>query len=742
MNNLDNIIDSLKAEITDIYLKINKGDTLYSILDTYELYNINMIKYIKSKDLQTFIFWFNMIKFTINSNNPSKEYLEQELNNDSDNNEQFTSYVVKFIFKNLILYDNIEPSFVENNDSLNIFIDPNENRESDIDPDKRFRLNDSQQQVLDYYNSRGLKNGIICHATGTGKTICAFITMGKIINNSIDDNKTIFLLCNYINILRQTFYDSNDVFDYKLFRNLNKIGVFNLWLYDIYDLTDIKKRDNIIKNINNIKKSTNNKIFIINSQYIANEPRNRFMSLPIPDLIIFDECHCITAHNTYKLLSYYANDRTKIIGLSATPIRNLKSDINYDKLKHIFSEDGNDINLISSYENIKAIIKGDILNIEIFWFEALLNDTSTNNKINEQNIDNCIRTICQVLNKMVNKKLLLWCGTIEHTKNMYKHLIQKLSDYGINAIEYAEGQNYDDNDIIPIFIDHSKVDDLSIYKKFKPLKNGIIVCADKYREGSDIKYLGCVTMADFVKNKSSLVFIQCIGRVQRKGTDKSVGYVIDHIDVSSTQQNKINDIVKKIIGYYNDFFSNTSSNNNIVQQYSDILKRFNFTEFADQKIIVLKLNDELNMKIHTGIININFNIIEEQFNNTIIQQFAETNKLSQDDILKLEYEHFKIKNENFCIHTDIEYGQRVLEFKLVPEPKIKYANCWKNWYDYLGINTSIYPETITEWKNKCKLLRVRTEERYKNICKKEKLPLMPNELYGSHFTNIDEELNV
>ena len=741
MNNLDSLIDHLKSEINCIYDKINDGASLMSIAEFNESYNMKMLKFIKSKDIQYFIFWFDMTKMMIIQNTYTRLTLEAELINDPYGCEDITSYLLKYIYNNLTVYSEIE--FEEEGIDICPFkmnIDVNENKElSELE--LQFALNDSQNLVKDFYQNNGLQSGIICHATGTGKTNCEFITMGCSVNNKI-----IFLLCNYVDIIKQTFYDKNNKFNYSLFRSLKNIGIFDVWSYDIYNLTNIRKRDLIVKNISTIMLNQRKKIFLINSQYIANGSK-RYKLLPYPDLIVFDECHCITAHNTFELLSYFKRSETKIVGLSATPIRNLKSDTNYDKLRYIFSELNDEINIISNYENVKAIIKGDILNIEIFWFEALLNEKAIQNKNNETNINNCIKQIAHVLNLMPYKKLLIWCGTIEFTDKMYLELCNKLSNYGINnAIKYEDGLNIDDN-MIPIFKDHSQINDYTTYEKFKPLKNCIIVCADKYREGSDIPFLGCVVMGDFSKKKSSLVFIQCIGRAQRKERDapeKQIAYVIDHIDVSDTQQNKIKDIVNKIIGYYNDFFSNTISMNDVqdlLQKYRTILTRYDFKQLANENIILVSLNENFKIKIHTGIINVNFQHIEQEFTQEINRQFKEENNLSEDDILRLEYSTFKIKNQrDFLIETDAEYLTRIEEFNLEPDPKSKYGIHWINWYDYLGIDISGYPATKNAWLSKCKEHRIRDEKRYKNICVNKNLPSMPQELYEP-FTNIDDELN-
>ena len=733
MNNLDELIKNLLSEVRDIYEKINDNVPLSALLEIYDSYNKKMLVFIKSRDLQYFILWFNMIKPMIESENYTRMALENDLQQKDVNNcEYLTSYFLKYIYNNRINSD-IPKEKQECQYKIKI------EEYNKQDKQDNFALNDSQKQVKEYYNNYNVDNGIICHATGTGKTICEFITMGHTVNHKI-----IFLLCNYIDIINQTFYDRNNKFNYALFSNLRNIGIFNVWDYDIYNLST-GKRDAIMRNIDNIKQNLRNKIFLINTQYIAHTTK-RYEKLPKPDLIIFDECHCITANNTYDILTYFKNPNTKMVGLSATPIRYLKSDANYDKLRNIFSKTGENINVISNYENVKAIIKGDILNIEIFWFEAHI---TSNAKNDEDNIMNCIKQISNVMQLMHYKKLLLWGGTIKFAVKLYKTLLDKLPSLykSHKIIEYEDNMKITENDI-PVFLDHSLItgkNGFELYDKFRPLKHCIIVCAEKYREGSDIPYLGCVALGDLAKNKSPLVFIQCIGRAQRKERDapeKQIAYVIDHIDTADTPQHRVKSTVDKLIGYYNDFYTKSlhaESNQDLLQKYKIMMSRYDFKKLADSNIILVSLNDEFKIKIHASEINIKMQDIELEFTQKITRQFKEEHNLQDKDLLQLEYDTFRMKNkEDYNIGTDIEYNTKVETLNLVPNPRIKYNSIWKNWYDYLGIDTSAYPQTVEEWRNYCKIFGITSKNEYETKAQLYPMPLMPQELY-INFGNIYNE---
>jgi superfamily II DNA/RNA helicase len=300
-----------------------------------------------------------------------------------------------------------------------------------------------------------------------------------------------------------------------------------------------------------------------------------------------------------------------------------------------------------------------------------------------------------VCDYLPNKKILIWCGTIARAKHMYQLLINDNTSVNIFGSD--------------IFIDHSEQtnNDSNSYKKFKSLEsNCIMVCADKYQTGSDIEYLDCVVFADMIHNKSQIVFIQCIGRVQRLGYNKTIGYVIDHYDSNNvTYQTKISDVINKLITYYWEFYTNSmNSDTNFPHQtafqlYNHILSTYKFVISNDEQkgLIKLCLNQNLTINIHTGLNNIVLNDVKIQFKSKIANHIKNEQKLDIDDILRFEYKAFGLSNIDFFeIFTKQEYMTKILTFHLEPHPETIYAKIWTNWYDYLNISTTSYPSDINE----------------------------------------------
>ena len=670
--------------------------SLIDILTKYEDFNIKMLNFIKSKDKK----YFELLdKYIINElkKDISKSIIKQSLISNITNIQ-----LLDFIIDNCII-----PIINVFNDIFRITLDKSELYQ----PTKPLILNQSQNQVLDYYKTNSVCSGIIAHATGTGKTNCIYITMG------FNEPNIIFILCTYKTILQQLLYNITDkqyTLDYEKFRQLKYANIFNIWNYDIYNLADdITDRKELIKSLPNINKSSNKKIFLINPQFIT--LKNRYKLLPIPNLIIHDECHCITASGTFKFLSYFVEYNIPIIGLSATPIRYIKKSDNYDKIQNIYTS-----NIISNYENIKAIINGDILNIEFFWFDVKLN-----NKKSKSNIDNLINKILQIYDRLPNKKILIWCGTISHTEFIF----EIFNNHPILKTLFNN-----------ILIDHSQISEpeTNAYFTFKTSKEkSILICAEKYREGNDIEYLDTIIFADLVQNKSDVPFIQSIGRVQRKGYNKTIGYVIDHYE-KLKEKPKSEFIINKLIKYYYEFFFHSSKKNynekiNIaLNEYEQIFKNISFNYSENDSVINIKIIDDLYIKIHLNIDQEDFDNIEFKFDTKIKEHVIKEHNLQQNEILKLEYEMFKICNQVYKIKTKSEYKTRINEFNYINNPEIKYKNIWINWYDYLGIDTSIFLKK-DEWRIKYKQLKVDNYNDYlykvssQNI---KDMPLMPDELYN------------
>ena len=721
MATLEQRIAFSKNEINGIIKMFDSGYKMNKILEKYQDFSPAVINFIKDKGKSILNKWFDVIPYYINELKYNREQIiKDQMNNLKNFNRQFISLMLdQIIVEDIppVIQEVKEPEIEQFVDDYKIKLDKNELHL----PNEELSFFNSQKQVKKYFDDNGLTSGLICHATGTGKTYCIYLAMSYNMEKERTNTSCMFIFCYYKTILNQTFY-KNKKFDYEVFRKFAMKNLINIWNYDIYDLTDDDMRKNTMKNIESIKKNKSNKIFLINPHFVIAENNEKYLQLPIPDVIIHDECHSITAPNVYKFLKYFKQNNSKIIGLTATPIRYVKKQENFDRLGEIYSINNRDINVISTYDNITAIINRDILTVEIFWYEV--GDTEKT----QENIDSCINCIQSVQRYLPNKKILIWGGTIEHSDNIFDSLQNKLD--------------------FDIYKDHSKNDEehSEDYENYKPLQEGILVCANKHREGSDIPYLSLIVFADLVETKGELPFIQCLGRVQRIGYNKTVGYVIDHYNKNKNGKSCANNIVSKLIKYYYQFFSKITYNNDedsshkhiqLIEDYKDILNKYELIQ--EQSVILIKLKDGLHIKIHTNISNEEFSNLTTNFRNSVIENIVENQQLAELEILNFEYKAFQINNKDiYKIKTDVEYYEKINEFNLEPDPKTKYSTIWKNWYDYLGIDVSVYPLTKNVWIDECKRLGIKNTEQYYDMIKDmNDMPHMPQELYNIKHINIE-----
>ena len=108
---------------------------------------------------------------------------------------------------------------------------------------------------------------------------------------------------------------------------------------------------------------------------------------------------------------------------------------------------------------------------------------------------------------------------------------------------------------------------------------------------------------------------------------------------------------------------------------------------------------------------------------------------------KEKYNILKNINKDMRIYSKEEYVSRAVEHpKYIDAPKGYFSEWWTCWYDYLGVDTTAFPQTKAEWIHACKEKGIMTWEDYKN--KKDlTLPANPSEMYED-FTNWGKEMGI
>jgi hypothetical protein len=355
------------------------------------------------------------------------------------------------------------------------------------------------------------------------------------------------------------------------------------------------------------------------------------------------------------------------------------------------------------------------------------------------------RTNKQIIKKILDEKILClpykkiigWTKTIATMKEFYKYFKEIYPDY-------------------KIFCSCSKDDSLNKYyntnlDEFYNLEGqAILICVNRCREGSDIKNLDCAIYLDAVKKRTTLVALQTSGRVLRPDVlfKKTRGYIIDTFISDPLVKVEVLTI-EKIVGYYKKVFSLSDNKlENKEEELNNIIDICGHIEIDEKnQQIKLKIDDNENhdniFKFQLTTKQIDWSIIKQEFGKHIMKGLSEDEKLK---LTKMEFEKVKelIKPLNF--NTKKEYNVYVNDNKYInnielhTKPEEYYKNCgWINYYDFFGIDISIYPKNKSVFIKECKKYKIFSSIDYYNNYNDFNLPSMPYELYKD-LHNLDDEL--
>lgn len=362
-----------------------------------------------------------------------------------------------------------------------------------------FRKN--QIEAITTSSDNNYRSGIHYHATGTGKSYIGLQIILDFVKKN-EKNVVVLWITEKKSILKEQFEKSK-------IKNRGFEDIFKEYL--IYNFNDDKnKKNNWYTNLNSSKFWKKSKLVIINRAFLTTKNNYEKININI-DLIIHDECHSISNNSTQTFYKYILtkNPSTRCIGFTATP------NLDYGPYN----------NLLSSYSIYDAFIDNVIVSPKIYWFKEI------NNSIEKTDI---LLMIKDLVMKQPYRKIVVWCGMIKFCKE--ESIIWK------NIFE-----DFD------IFVDTS-IDKNDDYNKFcLKENNSILFCAGKHKEGSDIYNLDTCIFIDYVENRCSQNFIQCIGRVLRKDklNKKKYGMVIDIKAKSITSiTNKVDKYLKIKDNFY------------------------------------------------------------------------------------------------------------------------------------------------------------------------------------------------
>jgi superfamily II DNA or RNA helicase len=631
-----------------------------------------------------------------------------------------------------------------------------EQSSSDIDdfsfiPDEEeiFEFKPNQIRGIENSISTDFASGIHSQATGTGKTIMMLNIMWLYHQKNPTHNMMWF--CERKDIPKKIFFLSKNI---DFYRNN---GIIDLSNFIIIDFINDKPRD-LNNYIMENKKKGKPFIILINRAFATAKSTywkldksklykyQEILGEYTPKFIAFDECHSSMANKTYEFLLYAKNIwKSKIQGMSATPYRKGNSKVlvdgsfehldNKQKLLNIFHKIDNvkELNIIS-WCNIKEAIENEYILEPVFhWFSIneYYSKSKTNNNIGE--INSVFSVLDETLNTCPYKKCIVWCKIINNTSDWYRN-------FENNKNNYPNLKN------MTFYIDHSKIDEESNkYDEFyNTPSNSIMFCANKYREGSDIPYLDCELFLDKVKDRAEIVYIQSIGRVLRKDKEKKklYGHILDSFN-NDDDKLKIKDIVNKILKYYFELYEiSFNVKDNSFQEktnvFNQILKNLKIEPTKKEISILLGNNKKITIDLaKIDISSLDWGSLIKEFKNVLTFEF----EFGEED----EFNKLLEEVRKHGLKSHIEYKSYAEKEGFEKNPENKYGIYWKGWYDFLGIDKSIFIPTLEEWREKVKKLNIQTITGYGENCNfnelNNNLPLYPNEIYKV-FSSLYNEFKV
>lgn len=309
---------------------------------------------------------------------------------------------------------------------------------------------------------------------------------------------------------------------------------------------------------------------------------------------------------------------------------------------------------------------------------------------------------------------------VNNTKNA-----DKVKNYLNSLIRY-----FNANDI---YIDalHSKNADKKFKEeiiKFKNSKMGIIVCVYMFGEGFDIPELDAVVIAENME--AEIRIVQSVLRPNR------------------LNKNKPKKIAHIIIPYLGTL--SFTDENNSFSKVRSVIRRLNSKNMkVIEKVKVYDIKPQQN-EIYNELLNTvrNNNVLIENVVGLDILKLCLINSNDIDnDLSFLQNEYNLVQKENKLknIQTIKEYNDHMSNnCHYIDNPEKHFKPIWKGWYDFLDIDTSIYPDTKQVWIELCKSIKIISIDDYFNKCNYIKnLPLYPNDLYkNQNFSNILHELDL
>ena len=721
----------IRREINEILTAISDDTPDIMIYDAYDDYSRSMLEFIKTKNKQWFDKLFDVIDFELKQGS-DEPMIKRELNI-SQLHKSIINHIMMIIFNDPD-HQTIESSVIQHNESNEKESDPINIRI--LDCMNNFTWRNNQLTATNNQKAQGFLSGLHNQIMGAGKTLIILRTISD--HLEFKPNKGLYIiLCFRQEILRDMMFDEMNNIDQQKINQFRTHRIIDMDKFQIIDRVNVKEKKITLSN-------TLPTILIVNTDYFKR------MSIDYNqiNLVILDECHSVSAPRLYDELRKIKYQYKKhIIGFSATPLRKNAE----QKLVDIFSTSLDEklpnkkLNIISTYDFVNAIKDNVILPPKYIICEI---GKTLNHRIGSNNKNVMYRVLKNTIDTSPYKKVIGWCRTIRQMREYYRFIKEMFPDLKVyssscsDAVNERQGYNVQ-------------------WRKFiKKRNNCILLCVNRFREGSDIRNLDTAIYLDAVKSRSFLVAMQTAGRVLRKDADglKTHGTIIDaFVNQDGVQVETMT--AHRILSYYQQIFMLCEEND-----YREQIHAY------DQMIELCK-----NMQYDEKRSLITIRLSENQKNDILIKLELNTKTY---DFMKLKDELYAVVNQSFGVDRMTRFNQIIERLKAgqwfdartvdfwqtydqISENKKQnmelpvnsdilyttYQDIFDNqtWFQILGIDTSNYYQTINECKIALKKFNIPriTDINYMECVQKDRrLPVNPNEYFKlEKFTDIEIDFN-
>jgi superfamily II DNA or RNA helicase len=416
--------------------------------------------------------------------------------------------------------------------------------------------------------------------------------------------------------------------------------------------------------------------------------------LPPMDHVHYDEVHHIVGEELFKVLKMKLEEwnTSFLTGTSATPKTG-----NPTQMKRLTELFGDPLSIIHRCDVDEAVKEGWIAKPRFIPAVILKNSRNAVVQSYVEWIATCIAK---------RKELGLW-----HTGKCIAYL-PSIVDCQV-ATNYARQINPDWIVYAAVEGTEANGDDAFITDKVDGSVRIMFAC-ERFREGSDIHGLE-MTLVLMGASIAAYILLQIAGRALRQDYDGKEGWccIMKPCEEGTTPEDVFDSIMLDIM---------------------ELLSKG-----AEGRKLTRNQIKEL-IATYTGTATVNDKIVDVEETTSRIQAIY-MREAYERAAPKEKYHIVRGINVELGLKSREEYTARCAEHaKYIDKPKDYFKAHWTCWYDFLGLDTSVYPPTKADWARLCKEKGLTNWSTYK-ATHDATMPENPSELY-EEFTNWDKEIGV